>query len=210
MQNLNYTATITGNGLNTVYPFSTSLNINNLSAGTYSVCLNIAGQTSYQQCYDLVVKEPQDLSVYTTINTGNTITLNLDGGSQYNIKLNGALYTTANNSITLPLAAGNNELTVTTDRLCQGTVNKSINYSDQIIPYPVPFQNTLNLNMGNNNINNVSVEIHNLQDGKLVYSNKYVDQSGILQLDLTGLTDGVYALYLTMDNSEKIFKILKQ
>jgi sugar lactone lactonase YvrE len=210
VQNLNYTATITGNGLNATYPFSTSLNINNLSAGSYSICLNIAGQTNYQQCYDLAVKEPQDLAVYTTINTGNTITLNLDGGSQYNIKLNGALYTTANNSITLPLQSGNNELTVTTDRLCQGTVNKSINYSDQIIPYPVPFQTTLNLNIGNSNINNVSVEIHNLQDGKLVYSNKYVDQSGVLQLDLTGLTDGVYALYLTMDNSEKIFKILKQ
>jgi ELWxxDGT repeat protein len=211
-QNLSYTATITGNGLNATYPFNTTLAIGNLSAGTYSVCLAIAGQTSYQQCDDLVITEPKDLSLYSTINNtgaGSSITLNLDGGNQYNIQLNGTNYTTSDNSITLPLTEGNNDLTVTTDRLCQGTIKKLINVSDKIIPYPLPFQNTLNLNIGNTNVNNVSVEIHNLNDGRLVYSTQLVNQSGVLQLDLTTLREGVYALYLTMDNSEKVFKIMK-
>jgi len=208
---LNYTATITGNGLNNPLPFTNSLNINNLSAGTYSVCITVAGQSNYQQCYGIVITEPADLLVYATVNsTTNSIDLALSGGSQYNIQLNGVLYTTSNNAMSLPLAKGNNTLTVTTDRLCQGTVQKLINFSDIIAPYPVPFQDILNLNLGNTNFNSVKVQIRDAEDGILVYTNHYADQAGVLQLDLSKLANGVYVLHLSMDNSEKIFKIIKK
>jgi len=124
--------------------------------------------------------------------------------------LNGIVYTTTNSAITLPLTAGNNVLTVTTDKLCQGTVTKIINISGKITPYPVPFQNTLNLNLGNTAVSNVTVEIHNTTDGKLVYSKQYINQSGVIQMDVSALSNGIYALHLSMDNSEKIFKIIKK
>jgi len=207
----NYTATITGNGLNLSYPFTNTLNINNLSAGSYSVCITIAGQSDFQQCYNVVITQPQALSVYAAVNnSNNTVNLALSGGTLYNIQLNGELYTTTGNSITLPLKTGNNDLVISTDKLCQGTVEKLINASGIISPYPVPFDNILNLNLGDVNINNVTVEIHDAQDGKLVFSNQYVNQSGVLQLNLSSLNSGVYALHLTLDSSEKIFKILKQ
>lgn len=210
VQNLNYTATVTGNGLNTPYPFTRSTIINNLAAGTYHICMTVAGQPNFSQCYDAVVTEPADLSVYSMINTDNSLTLALSGGSQYNILLNGATYTTSDNSITLPMAEGNNDLTVSTDRLCQGSYKKLINISGKLIPYPDPFGGILNLNLGNNTINNVLVDIHNVADGKLVYSQKYIAQSGVLQLDLTNLDNGVYALHLSMDNFDKVYKIIKK
>ena len=210
-QNLNYTATITGNGLDKQNSFTTSTTIDNLAAGTYHVCITIDGQANFQQCYDAVISEPKDLSVYSTVNDATkTITLAMTGGNQYNIQLNGVNYQTTQSSMTLALADGNNDLTVTTDKLCQGTLQKVINISGKISPYPVPFQNTLYLNLGNTVSNNVAIEIHDVSSGKKVYSKGFGSQSGVLKLDLTSLDYGVYVLHLTMDNTEKIFKIFKQ
>jgi len=209
-QNLNYVATINGNGVNAPYPFTTSVDITNLAPGPYSICITVAGQPSYQQCYDVSVAEPKDLSVYSTINNANsTISLALNGATQYNIDLNGKQYTTTDNSITLPLIKGNNNLSITTDKLCQGIVQKLINISGVLAPYPDPFQNILYLNTGDKNINHVAVEIHDVADARVVYSKQFVNQSGVLQLDVAGLRQGAYILHLTMDNSEKVFKILK-
>jgi YVTN family beta-propeller protein len=212
VQALNYTATITGNGLNTAYPFTSAQNIPNLAAGTYSICITVAGQSSYQECYSVVVTEPKDLSVYSTVNiTGaNSITLALSGAGQYTINLNGTIYTTTSSSVTLPLKIGSNNLVVTTDKLCQGSVEKVINILGNIVPYPDPFTSTLNLNLGDTNISNVTVDIHNVPEGIQVYSKQFVNQSGVLQLDLSGLKSGVYSLHLVMDGTERILKIQKK
>ena len=68
----------------------------------------------------------------------------------------------------------------------------------------------LNLNIGNELSNNVSVAINSASNGALVYAKQFGSQSGVLTLDLTGLGRGVYALHLTMNNVEKVFKILRQ
>jgi hypothetical protein len=150
------------------------------------------------------------LAVYSTINnTNNTVSLALNGGAQYSIELNGRQYTTTDNAITLPLTKGNNDLTVTTDKLCQGIIQKLINISGIMAPYPNPFESILSLNLGDKNINNVVVEIQNVADGKLVYTGQFVNQSGVLKLDLSNLKAGVYVLQLSMDDSQKVFKILK-
>jgi hypothetical protein len=210
-QNLNYIATISGNGINTPYSFTNSVDISNLAAGPYSICITVAGQPSYQQCFDITISEPKDLSVYSTINNANsTISLALNGGTQYNIALNGQQYTTTDNSITLPLVKGDNDLTVTTDKLCQGIIQKLINISGVLAPYPNPFQNVLEVNIGDKPMNNVMVKIQNVTDGRVVYSKQFANQSGVLRLDLSNLMEGAYVLQLSIDNSEKIFKILKK
>jgi len=210
-QALDYTATITGKSLNESYPFTNSIDINNLSAGTYHVCITVAGQSNFQQCYDAVITEPKDLSVYSTVNNvNNTITLALNGAAQYNVELNGKQYTTSDNLITLPLVKGTNDLTVTTDKLCQGVIQKLINISGVLAPYPNPFQNTLDLNIGDKNVNNVAVQIQNVTDGRTVYSKQFANQSGVIRLELSYLMEGNYILQLDMDNSLNVFKILKK
>ncbi|SDH19013.1 FG-GAP-like repeat-containing protein [Mucilaginibacter gossypii] len=211
LQNLNYIATITGNGVNNQYTFRHDVTISNLTAGTYSVCISIAGQSNYKQCFTAVVNQPQDLSVYSTINNENkTVTLAMTGGEEYHILLNGTSYSTKNRNITLALTDGNNDLTVTTDKLCQGVLQRIINFSDKIIPYPNPFQNTLHLNIGNAIFKNVSVEIYDIGNGRKVYAKQFGDQSGKISLNLTDLSSGLYGLRLNMGNSVKIFKIEKK
>jgi len=211
LKNLNYTAAISGNDFNDTYQFTTSVNINNLTAGTYSVCITVADQPDYRQCFSVIINQPAPLSVYSTVDLNNkTVKLHLNGGSEYNININGTYYTTADSTITLSLMEGSNDLIVSTDKFCQGAVERLINISGSITPYPVPFQNTLNINLGLNNVNKVAVEIHDLSTGNLVFQKKFVNQSGVLQLDLASLSNGVYALYLSMDQLEKAFKITKQ
>lgn len=209
-QTSNYTATITGRGLNNQYHFTDTTTINNLAAGTYNICITVAGDSTYQNCYSVTLTQPQPLSVYASIdNSEKTVALTLNGGSTYNILLNGTHYSTTDNIITLPVKTGNNTLNVTTDKLCQGTFAKLFNTSGVISVYPVPFQNTLNVNIGNTNISQLSVKIFDIISGKLVYSNQYVNQSGVLQFELSGLVPGVYELYLISDNSQNVFKITK-
>lgn len=209
--NLNYKATITGNGLNMTQLFTSLTTINNLNAGTYNVCITVSEQPDYQQCYSVIITEPQDLSVYSTVNDADkTVTLSLAGATAYSIDLNGVKYFTRDNSITLPLAEGNNNVTVNTDRLCQGIIQKLINFSGNISPYPVPFQNTLFLNIGNTIASNVSLEIYDVSQGRKILSKQFGNQSGVLQLDVSNLSYGAYVLHLKMNNSEKIFKITKK
>ncbi|WPV02287.1 MBG domain-containing protein [Mucilaginibacter sp. cycad4] len=210
VQKLNYTASFTVNGLTTTYPFTKQLTIDKLTAGNYSLCITVEGKI-YQQCFNVVITEPADLSVYSTVNnTLNTVNLQLNGGASYNVNLNDVVYTTTDTQITLPLTAGANKLSVTTDKLCQGIFEKIINLDERIIPYPNPFQSALNVNTGTGLINKLSVTIYNVVDGRTVYTNQYINQTGKLQMDLSALPGGVYSLNLIMDGKGKSFKILKK
>ncbi|MBS1524450.1 MAG: hypothetical protein JST19_02310 [Bacteroidetes bacterium] len=210
-QVLNYWVKITGNNHNDSTSFTIADTIKNLSAGVYHICLTVNGQQGYQQCYDVTITEPKDLSVYSTVNEDhNTLSLLLKNGETYFIQLNGITYTTSNNSITLPLRDGSNELSVTTDKLCQGTYKTVIDLLKKIIPFPDPFDNTLSINLGNGPITSALFEVHNTANGKILYSKRLANQSGVVQLELGGLTEGVYALYIKLDNIQRIYKIIKK
>ena len=212
VKNSFYVATLTGNGIVKKFGFATSLHLDTLTAGTYSLCLTLYNQPSFSQCYSVVVTEPKDLSVYATVNNyTNSAILTLAGAQRYNISLNGALYTSTTDSIVnIPLIDGSNEIKVSTDRFCQGVVEKLINISNRIIPYPNPFQNTLKVNLGSKVITNVDVNVYNVSNSRLIYSKRFDSLSGVLQLDMTSFEKGIYAFHITMDNTERVFKIIKE
>lgn len=210
VKHLNYTANVVdGSNISTSYPFTDTLTINKLKPGNYSVCIAVSGQT-YLQCYNVVITEPKDLTVYSTINrTLNTVNLQLSGASLYNVDLNGTLYTTSQNQLILPLISGTNKVLITTDKLCQGVVEKNIVINDYI-PFPNPFTGTLSVNIGNAISKQVQVNVYNVVTGKEVYANSYTNQSGIVKMDLKGLGSGLYYLILNLDNTISSFKILKK
>ncbi|OCX52273.1 hypothetical protein BEL04_12410 [Mucilaginibacter sp. PPCGB 2223] len=204
---LNYVVTITGGSVNASYQFVTTTTINNLAAGTYNVCFKVIGESNYQQCFTIVIDEPKDLAVYVALNkTGNSITLTMNGGSVYNIKLNGVTTTTTNSSINLNLSNGINNIEISTDKACQGTITKQITLSDTPAPYPNPFSNTLNINLGDKI--QPFVEIYN-QNGLKVYSKHFADQSGIVQVDLSALSTDVYIVRISSKTADNVFKIIK-
>ena len=205
-----YTAVITGNGLNKSYAFTTNTTIDNLSPDTYKVCISDAALTNYNQCFDLVITEPKDLSVYSVVNKStNTVSLALNGGLLYNVMLNGNNYETNTSSITLPLKKGSNTLSVTTDKLCQGKIEQIINVSGNLTPYPNPFQDILYINLGEELVKNATVKIYNVGSGSLKITKEYVNQSGVISFDVSSLEVGVYSLHLIINSKETVYKIYK-
>jgi hypothetical protein len=209
-QSASYTAIITGNGLNNSSTFSTATSINNLSPGTYNVCVTDAALVNYKQCFDLVITEPKDLSILTVVNeTTNMVSVTMDGGSSYDIKLNGVSYKTSDNTISLPLSRGSNTLVVSTDKICQGIIQRIINNSGTL-PYPNPFQNTLNFNIGKHIAAKTTLKIYSLNTGsQLKLIQDYTNQSGVISMDVSSLDKGVYSLNVTIDGKESVYKIIK-
>jgi hypothetical protein len=209
-QALNYTAAITLNGVTTNYPFSTSLVANNLQAGFYTVCITIAGQPNYKQCFDLVIKEPKDLAVYSNIQeNGNSVRLQLEGGNMYRIDMNGKVLTTSQQEIIVPLLKGNNILKISSNLSCQGVITKTFLIGDNISLYPNPVKDVLNINIGSSESQIVKIEIYAL-DGRLIQSSRNIVEYGQISVNVSKLKKGLYVLTLTIGNSKTVYKVIKE
>jgi photosystem II stability/assembly factor-like uncharacterized protein len=208
-QAASYTATLSG-GTNKTLTLSSDAKFDDLAPGNYTVCITISSYPEYQQCFDLVITEPKDLSVYTIANKpSNTVELMLDGADFYHISINGKLYTSTG-SVTLPLNKGMNKIAISTDKLCQGTVEKVIDLSDKIIPYPNPVRDVLNINLGNTLVANASITITSVNGGRVLYRKEVANSYGVLQVNMAEFQYGVYLVRLKLDNNESVYKITKQ
>jgi hypothetical protein len=206
VQPLKYSAVVSGGDVNGTYPFTTTQKIDNLRAGTYNVCITVEGHDDYKQCFSVVVKEPKDLSLLSTVDNKNSLlTLQMDGGENYNIQLNGNSYTTPLSKITLALSQGKNDLIVSTDKNCQGIIKKII-MVDATVVYPVPFSNVLNIDQGIQASALQRVSIYNVF-GKKVYEANVASNGGKIKLDVSSFAQGGYILKINgNDTAYKIWK----
>ncbi len=209
LTSLNYTATLTGNGTVT-NAFTNSLEIKNLQAGPYTLCITVAGESSFSQCFEVTLREPKDLALYSTINQkDNLLSLKLEGAETYYVKLNGELIKTSMNELVLGLKTGTNSLSVSTDKLCQGIIERTFMIGDGVKIFPVPFDNTLNLVLGQDYSDKVRVEIRNMM-GKVVYSKEHTPDLGSLSLSLQGLEQGAYLVKVSSEGRRSVQKVLKR
>ncbi len=209
VQTLNYNVSVKGINQTTSYNFSNVLEIKDLSAGNYSVCITIPSVNNYKQCFDLTIREPKDLSVYANVSNDNKlVNLQLQGGTFYKIEMNNKTYTTNEQEIALPLINGTNTIKITTNTVCQGVIEKTFITNHKIIAYPNPFTNSLSINTGTMDDKKVNVQVYT-RTGLLVYSGNHQNQMGKIDLDLSKLTRGLYILCLDMGNTHSTLKIIK-
>jgi hypothetical protein len=210
VKSLNYTAVINGNAA-VPYNFTTTLSIKSLKAGTYTICLTVDDQPNYKQCFEVVITEPKDLSIYATVSSANnSVDLQLGGANKYFIQLNNSTYQTSASSINLPLSAGENKLTVTADKECQGIFKKTLYGPLNINAYPNPVDRILNVKIPVIAQKSVDVELMNLS-GQIMLQNTYINDNGTIELNLEKLIPGLYILKLsTGDGNKSILKIIKR
>ncbi len=210
IQNQSYIATLTGNGLNISSPFTSSTSFTALAAGSYTVCMTLPSQPGYQECFTAVVAQPFDLSVYTAYDkTSKVLSVDLTGADTYLINLNGIQSATTQNHLDLALAKGTNVLTVSTGKLCQGTVTRKMRVTEEEQVFPNPFSSVLNIDLGPAMLPVADITIYSL-DGSQVYASHSVNRSGIVQLNLPVLNAGVYLLKLNTGSEERSFKIIRK
>lgn len=207
-QNLNYTATITGNGLNNAEAFTTSYIKSDLGAGDYRVCITVEGQADYEQCFNITITEPEDLSVTSkVIESKNALSLNLNGGESYSITLNGNTLETTASNIELQLQYGENKISVKTDKDCQGKYEATIFYGDAIAAYPNPISNQLHVYLGKLGSSPATIQIYSIL-GNRVYSTTASKEN--LTINTAGFPKGIYVLKVATEISNKSFKIIKK
>ena len=208
---LNYTAIITGNGVNTSLGFMDTVSFEDLMAGTYEVCITVEGQAGYEICFTLDIQEPEGLSVSSKVDTfDNKVTLNLSGAKMYTINLNNDVYNTTESEITLPLSQVENTLKVSTDKDCQGVYLETIFLSSELLIYPNPISSgDLNIYLGNSSSEQVEVSLFDL-NGRTVFKKQYTPVNNEVQFNVDALSKGIYLLNIKTQASLMTYKIIRK
>lgn len=206
----NYIATITGDKYSNTFDFTNDLEIRNLLAGSYRVCITIENNPDVIFCYDIVITQPLELSVISRINqTDRTISFDLSGSSNYTIEVNGLVINTSKNEITLALNDGVNTIKINTDLECQGAYEENIFLSEDLLIYPNPFENQFKVYLGNTNSEKVDVNIFSSLGQKII-SHSLLNKNGFVSIDGSDLQAGVYFVTIKLDTVFKTFKIIKK
>lgn len=206
VQNLSYQVKLTkpDNSIAN-YTFNNLLEITGLVSGNYKLAINVDGKEEFKTEYNVFVG-PKNLSAYAKVDpVNNTVTLSLDGGNTYQIKLNEETYFTSASEITLELKNGVNKLVVSTDKICQGTFEEEIFVDIKALVYPNPFQDILNIQLDDRETKSVWVTVLN-SAGLVVYKKSHTAQNGFIPVNLSELESGIYFLNL----GTRTYKILKK
>ena len=210
-ENYDYSVTLTSDGFSETKSFTSEVQFDDLSAGTYTLCITIDSNSSYEQCFTVVVVEPEELTVSTTGKSSNSkkITVSLAGGDSYYVTLNNKVTITSESEIELELAHGVNNLSVKTNKDCQGIYNETIMFNSQPVVFPNPIKNnTIFLNTVDFYENEIPVEIYDLT-GKLLFSKTYQPTTNQLKIDVSSIPKGIYLLKVASKENTFNYKIIK-
>ncbi|NER09641.1 Por secretion system C-terminal sorting domain-containing protein [Muriicola jejuensis] len=208
---LDYSLSITGNGINETSAFNNTFELTNLSAGNYTACINgTDGSITYEEfCFDFVISEPDPLSVLISLDPdASRATLSLSGSQFYNVELNGILTQTTGAEYTLNLKTGLNTIKVTGALSCQGVYEEVVLVGRDPVVYPNPFQGELEVfvpPVGER----IQVNIYNLL-GQLVHSAQYAGGEESIRMELGSLPAGVYLLRVSGEYINYSTKVIKR
>ena len=183
----------------------------NLTTGSYQACITVENQPDYEQCFDVLIEEPERISAYIDIDVDNrTSSFELKGSTNYNIDINGTIYKVSQDSFTASLPTGLNIIKVYTDLECQGVIEKEVFISEDIMFYPNPTYNDVNVHVSGMD-KNVMVSIFSEKGDLVAKKEQQVqDLSRLVEIDLTSQSTGIYIVVMEGKTVRKTFKIVKK
>lgn len=197
LETLSYVARLSGNGPERVQDFSSETRLEDLAPGAYTLCLTVVGQAGYERCFEVVVGTPTPLSVTGKISeTGDSVSLRMQGGERYFITLNGEFFSTVANEIVLPLSADINTLTVKTGQECLGTHVETLVKEQGLTIFPNPVTNgRVELYLPKIQSATLGAEVLTFS-GQVLWADSVILKGGRAVLDLGTVSEGVYLLRL--------------
>lgn len=208
---LDYTASLSGAGVDEIQDFTDATGFTNLASGTYTLCVTVAGQPDYEQCFELEVGQPEPLDVNAMVNsvTGE-VSLELAGGASYEINLNGKVVQTSASRITLPLEDPVTQLVVRSDLDCQGSYSQLITLSDNLLVLPNPIDSgELRAFLPEASGGMARIRLFAL-NGQNVLNKETEIRDGQIRLRVDLLPKGVYLLNVETAGRLHNFKVIKK
>ncbi|WP_394974944.1 thrombospondin type 3 repeat-containing protein [uncultured Croceitalea sp.] len=213
--NLNYTAVLSGvgNSFSVSQNFTDTVDFNDLSSGMYTLCITVENQEEYENCLNVSITEPNALSVSSKVSTlKKEITLNLSGGSNYTITLNGRSFNTTEDEITIALPKLENVLQVRTDKDCQGIHTETILLNSEAFIYPNPISNgNLTIIIGEQDrfVTSSIIALYSIK-GNLIFSKSMPIVNGKVEFNVDALRTGIYLLNVKTENTLSNYKIIRK
>ncbi|MBU2973139.1 DUF7619 domain-containing protein [Zobellia sp. B3R18] len=206
-----YHVVLTGNSIDESKSFDDTVNFENLGAGTYDVCITITEHPDFEQCFTVEITEPESLSVSSKINdSGKSVVLQLSGGINYNVNLNGTIYNTDDSEIELPLSQIENSLTVSTDKECQGIYEETILMAFGLSVYPNPVEKgDVTVTLEDSSLKNVQLSLYT-SGGRQILGKTAEVANGIVKINMDGFSSGMYSLKIETSNATYTRKIIKK
>jgi len=190
--------------------FTKNVLFENLDAGSYTVCITTTKDADYEQCFTIEISQPDALKVTTKVHkSSKQISLKLSGSDQYRIELNDKILVTNENSITLDLLAGKNNLTVKTDLDCQGIYEDEISLFNNVNIYPTLVQDSFSIAIPSSTNETISYQIVSVS-GKVVLQNTVKVLNQPIIVPTNSLAKGLYFVNIVGPNYNVQSKIIKQ
>ena len=207
-----FIASLTGEGLTMSKELINEISFENLNPGVYEICLTSDGNTSSENCAQIVIGEPEPFTVNTSLDSDfKTLTIELTGASEYFVTLNGKTVSETKPQLFLPIENSVNELTVTTNEPCSYSYNDIIVLENALIAYPNPFNEEINIDLAHENIEEelITIRIYDLA-GKQVYEREESNAATLINVNTENLIEGIYTLEMQIGTSKKRYtKIVK-
>ncbi len=189
---------------------SSSQSINNLSAGTYTVCITVDGVSGYQRCYTIGIKEPAPLVANSKVDiSSRNMQLDLSGSEEYQVTINGKAFLTTKERLSLNLEPGMNRVEVATALDCQGVYFEEIFVSEEVKVYPNPTPGPLQLFIAGSD-SEVEMSITSLSGNVIKRETLPVPTNRIIETSLGDLPEGLYLITLNGTTVKTTQKVIKQ
>tara|TARA_Y100000991_G_C21957437_1_gene342777 strand:- start:57 stop:1787 length:1731 start_codon:yes stop_codon:yes gene_type:complete len=184
--------------------------LGNLEAGSYEVCLTSTSLPNYEQCFNVLIDEPDDISVFTEKREDTQeLNINLNGSANYNIIHNNKYYTTSDSEFILTLDKGLNFIKVVGDKECQGTYEETIFNSEEILLSPNPTVNSSTLWVGGND-EEVTISMFDSAGRLLWVRSNGMNGSRNIDIQVSNLRPGLYYIKVDSETVKKTAKLVKK
>ena len=208
-QDLNYQVSVNNKKyqLNDVNGYD--LIIDSLDVGNYSVCFSVIGNDDFEQCFNVVLREPEKLSVFDSLSSnGEFVIFELSGSDSFVLTHNDVTKIYKTNSIIVPLHKGINTFSISTGLECQGEFHKSFFNSEEIFIYPNPVDDHINI-LVNGNDEQVRLVIRNMTGSIYLSEIKNINQQRLISLSVDDFSTGIYFIEISGHTVKQFSKILK-
>ena len=188
-------------------------NLNDLSGGTYKLCITVEGVKSseFERCFELTINDAVPLTVFASKNQDQElVTFQLSGGKVYDVIHNGVRTQSARSSQSVQLKKGLNTVKITTGLECQGVFEEQYFVSENIAYSPNPFNEKLNLFIGGTDTE-VKIEIFSTE-GRLINSliGNLSENNRSIRVNTQYLNMGSYIIKLSGNTVKQSFIAIKK